>query len=339
MKWKPLLKPKEVIFEEESFKDTYGKLVVQPLERGYGLTLGNALRRVLLSSIQGAAVSAVKIDGVLHEFTTLTGVLEDITEIILNIKGIRLKLIGNEPKKIFLSKSGTGEVLAKNISKDPDIKILNPKHKIATVTDENGKVEIEMLVTTGTGYVPAERSRNDNWPIGTIPVDAFYSPIKKVTFNVENTRVGHRTDYDKLLLELWTDGSIRPDDAAAFAAKLLHEHYALFISFKEEPIMEEEMEIDEEAEKMKELLATSVEELELSVRSQNCLRLAKINALGDLVQKTEAEMLKYRNFGRKSLSELSEKLAVKELKFGMDVAGLYPPEEKPEEEPEVAAML
>lgn len=335
MKWKPLLKPKEVVFDDGSFTDTYGRLVVSPLERGFGITLGNSLRRILLSSIQGAAISAVKIDSVLHEFSTLKGILEDVTEIILNLKEVRIKLIGDEPKKITLKKSGLGDVTAGDIDKDPDIRILNPEQKIATITDNDGKLEMDMMVTSGTGYATAERADTEEWPIGTIPVDAFYSPVRKVIYNVENTRVGHRTDYDQLILDVWTDGSIRPDDATAYASKLLFEHYELFINFKEEPEFEEEVEIDEEIERLKELLNTSVEELELSVRSQNCLRLAKINTLGDLIQKSEAEMLKYRNFGRKSLSEMLEKVEAKGLKFGMDVEGLYPPEEDEQESQDV----
>ncbi len=336
MKWKPLLKPKEVVFDDGSFSETYGQLVVRPLERGFGLTLGNSLRRILLSAIQGAAISAVKIDSVLHEFSTIPGIMEDVTEIILNLKEVRIKLIGDEPKKITLNRNGAGEVKAKDIEKDPDIKILNPDQRIATITDENGKLEMDMMITSGTGYVTAERADTEEWPIGTIPVDAFYSPVRKVVYKVENTRVGHRTDYDQLILDVWTDGSIRPDDATAYAAKLLHEHYELFINFKEEPEFEEEVEIDEEIERLKELLNTSVEELELSVRSQNCLRLAKIKTLGDLIKKSEAEMLKYRNFGRKSLSEMIEKVEAKGLKFGMDVEGLYPPEEV---EPETQDVL
>ncbi|KPJ54298.1 DNA-directed RNA polymerase subunit alpha [candidate division TA06 bacterium DG_24] len=318
MKKKSLQMPKRVEIDTETFSDTYGRFVVGPLERGYGTTLGNALRRVLLSSIEGAAITSVRIDGVLHEFSTIPGVLEDVTEIVLNLKQIRARLTGERSKTVWLTSDNKRELRAGDIETDVDVEILNPEQHIATVSSD-AKVRMEIQLGTGRGYVPAEQLKDPRNPIGTIALDAFFSPITKVNYRVENTRVGQRTDYDKLILDVWTDGTIRPDDALAYAAKIMKDHMNLLINFEEEAEQEEE-EIDEEVERMRELLARSVDELELSVRSANCLAAARIKTLGDLVQKSEVEMLKYRNFGKKSLGELNGILKKLGLSFGMDIS-------------------
>lgn len=318
MKWKGLQMPKGVETEESTFSGRYGKFIVQPLERGFSHTLGNALRRVLLSSLQGAAITSVKVDGVLHEFSTIPGVVEDITEIVLNLKEVRIRLDGNSPKKVAIGARGRGELKAGDLQTDDDFKILNPEHHVATLA-EDADLRMELTIGTGRGYVPAEQNKRPDQPIGTIPIDSIFTPITKVNYRVEDVRVGQRTDYDKLILEVWTDGSIAPDDAVAFAAKIIKDHLMLFINFEEEPMEVETEEVDEEVLRIRNLLEMSVDELELSVRASNCLRAAKIKTLGDLVQKTEADMLKYRNFGRKSLSELDSILRELGLSFGMDV--------------------
>ncbi len=320
MKMKSLTMPKRVDVERETLTDRFGKFVVQPLERGFGHTLGNAMRRVLLSSIHGAAVTAVRIEGVQHEFSTMPGVREDTTQIVLALKRLRLKLLGDvEPKIVRIRKSGAGQVTAADIVDDPEIEVLNPELYIATLTEDRD-FNVEMEITTGRGYVAVDRSSREVRAIGTIPVDAVYSPVVRVRYEVGATRVGQRTDYDSLVLEVETDGTISPEDAVSFAAKILKDHLVLFITFEEEPVVEEEEERDEEAERLRELLMRPVDELELSVRSANCLRMANIRTLGDLVQKTEARMLKYRNFGRKSLVELKEIIEEYGLTFGMDVS-------------------
>jgi len=321
MKWKNLTMPKQIA-PDASNNDRYGKFVIEPLERGFGVTLGNALRRVLLSSLQGGAITAVRIDGVLHEFSTLPGVIEDVTEIILNLKQVRLKLHGDGPKKGTVEIKGKGEVRAKDIAVDTDVEILNPDLHIATLNRE-GDLRMEVEIGGGRGYVSADQHSQTDRPIGVIPIDSLFSPVTRVNYNVEATRLGQRIDYDKLTLEVWTDRSILPADAVAWAAKILRDHFTLFIHF-EEPIEEEvEEEVDEEIMRVRRMLDKSVEELELSVRSSNCLRAAEIRTIGDLVQKSEPEMLKYRNFGRKSLKEIQDILGEMGLGFGMNISRYY----------------
>ena len=322
MKWKSLIMPKGVELEESSFSDRYGKFIAEPLERGFGHTLGNALRRILLSSLQGAAITTLKIDSILHEFSTIPGVVEDITEIVLNLKEVRIKLHTNHTKKVVIEQKGAGEVKAVSFQTDTDIEILNPDHHIATL-NKDAELRMEATISTGRGYVPAEMNQKQEQPIGTIPLDAIFTPITKVNYAVESTRVGQRIDYDKLILEIWTDGTITPDDAMATAARILRDHLKLFISFEEEPEEIEIEEVDEETVRIRNLLKMSVDEMELSVRSSNCLKAAEIKTLADLVQKTEAEMLKYRNFGRKSLQELNAILNDMGLSFGMNVSRYF----------------
>jgi DNA-directed RNA polymerase subunit alpha len=321
MKWKNLTMPKQMVADPGN-TSSYGKFVIEPLERGFGLTLGNALRRVLLSSLQGAAITAVRIDGVLHEFSTLPGVIEDVTELILNLKQVRLKLHGDGPKKGTFEVKGKGEVRAGNLIVDPEVEVLNPDLHIATL-NKDGDLRMEVDIDAGRGYVSADQHSQLDRPIGVIPIDSMFSPVTKVNYNVETTRLGQRIDYDKLTVETWTDGSILPSDAVAVAAKILRDHFTLFIHF-EEPIEEEkEEEVDEERQRVRRMLDKSVEELELSVRSSNCLRAAEIKTIGDLVLKSEPEMLKYRNFGRKSLKEIQDILSEMGLHFGMDTSPYY----------------
>jgi len=312
--------PKFVEKDEETFDREYGRFIVQPLERGFGITLGNALRRVLLSSIPGAAIRAIRIDGVLHEFSTIPGVVEDVPDIILNLKQVNIKLHSDGPKTIEIEKLGESELKAGDLQVDPEVEILNPDLHIATL-GEGAVFKASIDITTGRGYVTADENKLPDDPIGTIVMDSIFSPIRKVNYQVDRARVGRKTDYDKLIIEVWTNGAVFPDDAISTAAKILKDHVQLFIDFEEERprIAEEEKEKDEEIERIRKLLDMSVEELELSVRSSNCLKAANIRTLGDLVQKTESEMLKYRNFGRKSLSELSNILQSLGLHFGMDV--------------------
>jgi DNA-directed RNA polymerase subunit alpha len=318
MKWKNLTMPKQVV-PDPANTDGYGKFTIEPLERGFGITLGNALRRVLLSSLQGAAISAVRIDGVLHEFSTLPGVIEDVTEIILNLKQVRLKLLGDGPKKGTFEMRGKGEVRAGDLKVDAEVQILNPDLHLATL-NRDGDLRMEVEINGGRGYVSADQHSATDRPIGVIPIDSLFSPVTRVNFQVEATRLGQRIDYDKLTVEVWTDRSILPQDAVAVAAKILRDHFTLFIHF-EEPIEEEvEEEVDEEIVRVRKLLDKSVEELELSVRSSNCLRAAEIKTIGDLVQKGEPEMLKFRNFGRKSLKEIQDILGEMGLHFGMDTS-------------------
>ncbi len=321
MKWKNLTMPKQVVADPGSTTG-YGKFVIEPLERGFGITLGNALRRVLLSSLQGAAITAVRIEGVLHEFSTLPGVIEDVTEIILNLKQVRMKLHGDGPKKGTFEVSGKREVRAGDIQVDADVEILNPDLHIASL-NRDGDLRMEVDINGGRGYVSADQHSQTDRPIGVVPIDSLFSPVTKVNYHVEATRLGQRIDYDKLTLEVWTDHSILPADAVAWASKLLRDHFDLFIHFEVEPEMEGEEEVDPQILHVRRLLEKSVEELELSVRSSNCLRAAEIKTIGDLVQKTESEMLKYRNFGRKSLKEIQDLLADMGLSFGMDVSRYY----------------
>ncbi|HEU4765399.1 MAG TPA: DNA-directed RNA polymerase subunit alpha, partial [Candidatus Eisenbacteria bacterium] len=284
MKWKNLQMPKNVEMDDKNSTNRYGKFWIEPLERGFGVTLGNALRRVLLSSLPGAAVSAVKIDGVQHEFSTLPGVKEDIPEVLLNLKQIRFKLHGDAPKTGMIEVRGKSEVTAADLKVDADVEILNPELHIATL-NKDGEFRGEIEIGAGRGYVSAENQANQDRPIGVLPTDSMYSPVTKVNFEVENTRIGQRIDYDKLTLEIWTDGSVIPSDALAYGAKILKDHFALFVHFEEEIEVEQEEEVDEEFLRIKALLERSVEELELSVRSSNCLKAANIKTIGDLVQK------------------------------------------------------
>lgn len=322
--WRDLIKPKRLQVESDTLTDTYGKFYAEPFERGFGTTLGNSLRRVLLSSLQGAAITSVRIKGVLHEFSTIPGVTEDVTDVILNLKGVLLKLHGQESRNLRIVKKGAGVITAGDIIHDSHVEILNPEHLIATCSKE-ADVEMDMVVALGKGYVPAERNRDEKAPVGTIPIDAIFSPIKKVNFTVSNARVGQITDYDKLLLEVSTDGSVRPDDAVAYAAKILKEQLQIFINFDED-VEEAEKELTEESRKINENLYRSVEELELSVRSANCLKNADIRLIGDLVQRSEAEMLKTQNFGRKSLNEIKDILAEMGLTLGMKLDSFPDPE-------------
>jgi DNA-directed RNA polymerase subunit alpha len=319
MKWKSLQMPKDVQIEEDSLTDKYSRFTIEPLERGFGTTLGNALRRALLSSIQGVAPVAMRIDGVLREFSTIPGVYEDVTEIVLNVKKMRLRLLGDEPKTLRLETAKKGQLKAGDIRADGDIEILNPELGIAQLTEDT-EFRMEIDIGIGRSWVPAEQNKRPDAPAGTIFLDSMFSPVQKVNFEVENTRVGQRTDYDRLILEIWTDGSLTPEDALCYASKILKDHLQLFIKLEEELEMTEEEVVDEETLKIRNLLNTKVDELELSVRSSNCLRAANIQTLEHLVQKTESEMLKYRNFGRKSLTELNTILAELGLSFGMDIS-------------------
>ena len=311
--------PKKLQYDPKKVTDTYGKFTAEPLERGFGTTLGNSLRRVLLSSLEGSAITSVKINGVLHEFSSIPSVIEDTTDLILNLKEVRLKLHTDKPKSLAIKMKGPGEVTAKDIEADAEVKILNPELHIATI-DKNGKLEMEMKARRGRGYVPSEKNKEPGQAIGVVPIDAIFSPIRKVNFKVENARVGQETDYDKLVLEVWTDGSIRPDDAVAHASKLLKDHLSIFIHLPEEdetsPAIEEEI---KKTPSFNENLLRSVNELELSVRAANCLKNAGIETIAELVQKTEGEMLKTKNFGRKSLNEIKEILTEMGLGLGMKV--------------------
>lgn len=312
-----LERPRRLEFDPAKVTDTYGLFVARPLERGFGHTLGNSLRRVLLSSITGAAITSIKIEGVEHEFSTIDGVVEDVVEIVLNLKGVRLRIDGSGPRTLHLRKKGPGPVKAGEIERPADVTVLNPDHHIATIDGEKASLAIEIEARRGRGYVPAEENKVEG-VIGLIPVDSLFSPVLKVAYRVENTRVGQKTDYDKLTLEVWTDGSIRPDDAIAHAAKILSDHLRVFIHFEDETV-ESDTEASAEEERLRRLLAKPVDELELSVRSSNCLRAAGIRTLAELVAKSEAEILKFRNFGKKSLQEIKEKLAEHGLALGMRV--------------------
>ncbi len=317
--WIEVIKPDKLEIEEDSHTPFYGKFICKPLEKGFGITIGNALRRVLLSSIPGAAIVSVKIDGVFHEFSTIPGVLEDVTEIILNLKQVRLKLYSESPCTVRIEKEGEGEVKAGDIITGGLVEVMNPNHHIATLT-KDGRLRMEMVVKMGKGYVPAERNVEEEQPIGVIPIDAIFSPVKKVNFVVRNTRVGQITDYDKLILEVWTDGTITPEDAIAEGAKILREQLDIFIKGKEdkrEEEVEQKAEGEEEDLSLNENLYKSVDELELSVRALNCLKNANIFTIGELVQKSDSEMLKTKNFGRKSLNEIKTVLAQMGLGLGM----------------------
>ena len=327
--WQHMIKPEKI---EVSSNPSYGKFVCEPLERGYGITIGNSLRRIILSSLYGAAITSVKFDGVMHEFSVIPGVLEDVSEIILNLKEVRLKVSDPEPKTVRIESSKGSEVTAGDIiSDDGRCEVLNSKHHIAGLSGK-GKLNMSMTVKFGKGYSLAESNKDEEAPVGTIPIDAVFSPIKRVNYVVGNARVGQRTDYDKLTMEIWTDGSIMPEDALAYAAKILREQMATFINFDEalEPEPEEKAK-DKEKPKFNENLYRSVEELELSVRSANCLKNADINKIWQLVSKTETEMLKTKNFGRKSLNEIKEVLSEMGLSLGIKLEGFSPPVEDNEE--------
>jgi len=324
--WRDLIKPRRLDVDQDSLSNTYGKFVAEPLERGFGTTLGNSLRRVLLSSLQGAAITSVKIEGVDHEFTTIPEVAEDVTDVVLNLKEVLLRMHTNEVKTLRIEAEGPKEVKAGDIIADQDVEILNPGHHICTIS-EGGKVRMELSCRRGRGYQAASANKVAGSPIGTIPIDSLFSPIRKVNYQVTNARVGQVTDYDRLSLEVWTDGSVAPQDAVAYAAKIVKEQLTVFVNFDEteEPVA---VEAPKEEAKLNENLFRSVDELELSVRSANCLQQANIKSIGDLVQRTEAEMLKTKNFGRKSLKEIKEILAEMGLSLGMKLEN-WPPKNMP----------
>jgi DNA-directed RNA polymerase subunit alpha len=325
--WRSLIQPKGIDIDEVTHTRMYGEFTCQPLERGFGTTLGNALRRILLSSIQGAAIVSVRFDGVLHEFSTIPGVKEDVTDIILNLKGVRLKLHQDGPRTIHIDTSREGVITAADIVTDGTVEILNPEHYIATLVGE-ASLKAEMVVKMGKGYIPAQKEKDPEQPEGTINIDAIFSPIKKVNYIVTYSRVGQVADYDKLVLEIWTDGSVLPDDALAYAAKILKEQLDVFINFPEVGVGESSAEVAPLPEDPNDILLRHVDDLELSVRSANCLKNAGINLIGELVGKTEAEMLKTKNFGRKSLNEIKEILSESGLSFGMKLD--FPPWNKAE---------
>lgn len=320
--WRDLIKPKGYEVERETLSDEYGKFIIRPLERGYGVTLGNSLRRILLSSMMGSAVSAVKFDGVLHEFSTMPDVREDVTDIILNLKQLRFKQHSPEPQTLRITKVGPGVITARDIQVNDKIEILNPDQHIATL-GPNAKFEAELFVTFGRGYVAADENSHQ-LPVGFIGVDALYSPIRKVNYHVSNARVAQRTDYDALTFEAWTDGSLKPEEAVALASKIMKEQLQIFLTFDEAMEPTEEQEI-KSSPVLNENLFRSVDDLELSVRSANCLKNANIRFIGELVSRSEAEMLKTKNFGRKSLNEIKEILTEMGLHLGMKIDG-WPPQ-------------
>ncbi|MHB8756255.1 MAG: DNA-directed RNA polymerase subunit alpha [Candidatus Acidiferrales bacterium] len=315
MMWKGFQKPKRLAAELESLTDKYGKFSAQPFERGWGTTVGNSLRRALLSSIEGAAITAVKIEGVLHEFSPIPGVVEDATDIILNLKQVPLKLNSDQPKTIMLVVDTAGPVTSGKIEEDADIAVLDKNVYLATVS-EGGKLEMEIRIKNGRGYVAADRNFDEDLPIGYIPIDSVHSPVRKVNYAVEAARLGQMTDYEKLSLEIWTNGAITPQDSIGLASKLIKDHMSIFINFEEQPELPEEV-VENFADPRLEHMDRSVEELELSVRSYNCLKNANIQSLRELVQKTEGEMLKTKNFGRKSLNEIKDILVKMGLSLGM----------------------
>lgn len=319
MKPKNFQMPRSVQINEDSLTSSYGMFTVQPLERGFGTTIGNALRRVLLSSIEGAAVKAIRVKGVQHEFSVVQGVVEDMTEIVLNLKEVNLRMHSEEDKQLRIDKAGPGALTAAELEVDAEVEVMNPDQHIASL-DKDGHLELDITVGNGRGYVLAEENNVADPATDTIMLDSAFSPIRKVHYEVDNARVGQQTDYDKLTLTVWTNGTVRPDDAVSHAAKILKDHLELFIHFEEEPEEEYEEVIDEDTQRVASQLQMPVEELELSVRSANCLKAANILTLEDLVQKTETEMLKFRNFGRKSLNELTAILEGMGLQFGMDIA-------------------
>ncbi|MBM4152112.1 MAG: DNA-directed RNA polymerase subunit alpha [Kiritimatiellaceae bacterium] len=310
--------PKRVVKDESVSTATYGKFVAEPFEAGYGRTIGNSMRRVLLSSLEGTAISSIKIQGAAHEFCSLPGVVEDVTDIVLNLKKVLLKSYSREPQRLKISVKGPGEVTARDIQGSDSVQILNPDHHIATL-DANGKFEVELETRVGRGYCPAEGNKTDGQAIGVIPIDSLFSPVSRVKYDVDYCRVGRRTDYDKLIIEIWTDGRVTPDDALTMSAAILRHHLDIFVSYDKDLIEFEasEKQIDIEKEDLRRKLNISVNEIELSVRAANCLNNANITTVGELAQKTEAEMLKYRNFGKKSLNEIKQKIIDMGLSLGM----------------------
>lgn len=330
MNWREVIKPEKV---EVSSTPVYGKFVCEPLEKGYAITIGNALRRTILSSLYGAGITSVRFNSVMHEFSAVPGVLEDVSEIILNLKEVRIRVNDPEPKKVEINVTGAGPVTAADIlSPDGACEVLNPLQHIATITDPNATLHMEMTVKVGKGYALSEDNKDNDAPVGTIPIDTVFSPIKRVNYAVSNARVGQRTDYDKLTMEIWTDGSVLPVDAMAYAAKIIKDQMTIFINFDEEVMAGSDHPAEDLAKNdYNENLCRSVEELELSVRSANCLKNANINYIWQLVTKTEGEMLKTKNFGRKSLNEIKDVLADMDLSLGMKLEGFEPPEDGVEE--------
>jgi DNA-directed RNA polymerase subunit alpha len=318
--WRTLIRPRRLLVEDETLTGGYGRFSCEPLERGFGTTLGNALRRVLLSSLQGAAITTVRIEGVLHEFSTIPGVMEDVSHIILNLKEVRLRMHAEGPKTIRIRKSGSGIVTAGDfVSDDQTVEIMNPDHKLCTLSAD-ADFELEATVGSGKGYALADKNKTEEMPIGTIPIDSVFSPVRRVNYVITPARVGRQTDFDKLNLEVWTDGAVEPADALAYAAKIVKEQLTIFINFEEQD--EAPLPMAEEPEPLNPNLFKSVDELELSVRSANCLQNANIRFIGELVQRTESEMLKTKNFGRKSLNEIKETLASMGLSLGMTIESL-----------------
>jgi len=326
MLWKGFQRPKRLECDNETLTPTYGRFWAQPFERGYGTTVGNALRRVLLSSVEGAAITAVKIDGVLHEFSSISGVVEDTIDLILNLKQIPIKLNVDHPETIYLRGEGAQELKAGHIETNPNVEILDPEVHIASLMDE-ARLSIEMRVKPGRGYISADRNYDHDLTIGYIPIDSVHSPVRKVNYTVEDARLGQTTDYDKLTLEVWTNGAVSPQNAVGLASKLLKDHLSIFVNFEEraEVIANE---AGSDLDKLRENLQRSIDELELSVRSYNCLKNADIKSIGDLVQRSESEMLKTKNFGRKSLNEIKELLAEMGLSLGMKIDGILEPKQE-----------
>jgi DNA-directed RNA polymerase subunit alpha len=312
--WNDLIKPKQLEVDEKALTSTYGKFYAEPFERGFAATVGNSLRRILLSSLMGAAIVSVRIKGILHEFSTIPGVTEDVTDIVLNLKEVRLKLNDTEQQTLRIETKGPKTVQAKDLVGGPSVEILNPEQHIATLS-RDAKFDMELVVKLGRGYVPAERNREEGVPVDTIFIDSVFSPLRKVNFNVTNARVGQRTDYERLVFEVWTDGGVKPDDAVAYAAKILQDQVQIFINFNDEP--QPRNRDESPALSLNENLFRSVDELEFSVRSQNCLQNADIKYIGELVQRSEHEMLKTKNFGQKSLNEIKEILRGMGLELGM----------------------
>lgn len=333
--WHEMIMPERVEIDRDSLTDNYGKFVCQPLERGYATTTGNSLRRILLSSIQGAAITSVKIEGALHELSSLPGIIEDVTEIILNLKVVRLKLNSAESQIVRVEKKGKGEVTAADLISDGTVEVMNPEQHICTISGNEGKFIAEFEVKWGKGYVPAERNKSEDQVIGVIPIDSIFTPIRNVKMNVSQARVGQQTDYDKLTLELTTDGSVKPEDALAYAAKILKEQMNVFINFDESLAEPETVpEVESVDSEINPYLSRPVDDLELSVRSANCLRNASIRYIGELVQRTENEMLKTKNFGRKSLNEIKQLLSEMGLGLGFKIEGWEKPDSTVETEEE-----
>ncbi len=319
VKWRDFQMPKRLECDEASYNDHYGKFIAEPFERGYGVTLGNSLRRILLSSIEGSAVTSIRIDGVDHEFSTIPGMLETVSDVILNIKELVVRSHSKAPKSIYIKSQKKGEIKAKDIICDETIEVLNPTHHICTLT-QDVELNVELEVSRGRGYVPAELNKKEGAPVGTIAVDSIFTPIQKVNFFSENTRVGQRTDYDRLILEIWTNGGINPKEALLYAANILQRHLDVFVSYGQLPEEEEEEEeISVEEQALYEKLRLPISELELSVRSSNCLKEANIKSLSELVRKTEEELLDFRNFGKKSLTEIGDVLKAHGLSLGMKI--------------------